>query len=233
MASPDVKKVVLRTNIDKAKAMEIVEQKKTSLFKSLLSRPKKQDVHIHSLNLYYECILEVSGRYVADYFRKSSHAISVDSNVHEVLLGDGLFPVRSKSGITKAFVGKRGKNKIDLNLEEHVFVEEEDTITLDHNGQAVKFSFKINSKTVENYPTRILKENQSHVKGFESTYDTAIASLQEQLKKPLDADVRELHDEFVLQEITEIYVPVFEARLTGPKNKVGIIRIDAVHKKIL
>jgi hypothetical protein len=229
----DVKTVVLRKNIDENDAMSIVEQKKITLFKSLLSRPKKEDVHVHSLKLYYECLLMVSGKYIADYFRKATHSISVDSNVSEISLGDGIFPVRSKSGIQKAFIGKRGKNKIDLKLEEHVFVEEDDELTFDHHGRDIKFPFKINSKTVENYPKRLLGKNKLNVKKSETTYDAAITKLQSQLKKPLESDVRALNDEFVLREITEVYVPIFEARLIGPKKKVGIIRIDAVRKKVL
>ena len=65
------------------------------------------------------------------------------------------------------------------------------------------------------------------------TYDAAISKLKLQLKKPMEEDVRDLNDEFILREITEVYVPIFEARLIGPKKKVGIIRIDAVRKKIL
>ncbi len=229
----DVKTIVLRKNLENDDVMEIVDQKKTTPFKSLLSRPKKEDVHIHSLKLYYECILMVSGKYIADYFRKSTHIISVDSNVHEVIFGDGVFPVRSKSSFTKAFVGKRGKNKIDLKLEEHVFIEEENELTFDHHGRDIKLPFKINSKTIENYPKRLLAKNESNVKKLELTYDAAISKLQSQLKKPLEADVRNINDEFVLREISEIYVPIFEARLIGPKKKVGIIRIDAVRKKIL
>ena len=229
----DVRTVVLRKNLEEDEALAIVEQKKTTPFKSLLSRPKKEDVHMHSMKLYYECILMVSGKYVADYFRKASHSISVDSNVNEVSLGDGIFPVRSKSSLKKAFVGKMGKNKIDLKLEEHVFVENEDELTFDHHGRNIKFPFKINSKTVENYPKRLLEKNESNVKKPELTYDSAIDKLQSQLKKPMDDEVRNLNDEFVLREITEIYIPIFEARLIGPKKKVGIIRIDAVRKKIL
>ena len=56
--------------------------------------------------------------------------------------------------------------------------------------------------------------------------------LQLELKKPLETDVRNLNDEFVLREIVEVYIPIFEARLIGPKKKVGIIRIDAVRKKL-
>jgi len=229
----DVKTVVLRKNIDETEAMDLVNQKKTIPFKSLLSRPKKEDVHVHSLKLYYECILMVSGKYIADYFRKANHSISVDSNVHEISLGSGIFPIRSKSSITKAFVGKRGKSKIDLKLEEHVFVEEENELTFDHHGTKIKFPFKINSKTVENYPQRLLEQNSENVKKPEMTHDAAIKQLQSELKQPMEDDVRNLNEEFVLREITELYVPIFEARLIGPKKKVGIIRIDAVRKKIL
>jgi len=232
-SSYDVKTVVLRKNMEEQDALEIIEEKKTKPFKSLLSRPKKEQVHIHSLKLYYECILMVSGKYVADYFRKASHSISVPSNVSEVLLGDGIFPIRSKSGFKKAFAGKRGKNKIDMKLEEHVFVEEEDELAFDHHGQEIKFPFKVNSKTVENYPKKILEKNQPNNKKAEITFDAALDKLQSQLKKPLESDVRDLNEEFVLREITELYVPIFEARLIGPKKKVGIIRIDAVRKKIL
>ena len=45
--------------------------------------------------------------------------------------------------------------------------------------------------------------------------------------------MRDLNEEFVLREIKEVYVSIFEARLIGPKKKVGIIRIDAVRNKIL
>ena len=51
-----------------------------------------------------------------------------------------------------------GKNKINLKLEEHVFVENEDELTFDHHGRNIKFPFKINSKTVENYPKRLLEK---------------------------------------------------------------------------
>ena len=229
----DIKTVVLRKNIEEQDAQSIIEQKKTTPFKSLLSRPKKEDIHLHSLKLYYECVLMVSGKYVADYFRKATHSISVDSNIREIILGDGTFPIRSKSGFKKAFVGRRGKNKIDLKLEEHVFVEEEDELTFDHHGRNIESPFKINSKTIENYPKRLLQQNESNIKKPELTIDAAIEKLQSHLKKPLEIDVRDITEEFVLREITELYVPIFEARLIGPKKKVGIIRIDAVRKKIL
>ncbi len=229
----NAKTVVLRKVIDEEEASEIVEDKKTSVFKSLLKKPKKEQVHVDSIKLFHECLLMVSGRYVADYFRKEVHTISVDSNVQEVTFGGGTFPIKEKSGFKRAFVGNRGKNKIDLPLEEHVYVEEEEEIVFDHNGTEIKFPFKINSKTIENYPDQILTENYANVKKPKITYNSASNSLKESLKKPLESDIRNLNEEFNVKEITEVYVPIYEARLTGPKNKVGLLRIDAVRKKIL
>ncbi len=229
----DTKTVVLRKVLNEEEASKIIEEKKTSIFKSLLKKPKKEDVHVDSIKLFYECLLMVSGQYIADYYRKAVHTISVDSNVQEITFGGGTFPIKEKSGFKRAFVGNRGKNKIDLPLEEHVFVEEEDELVFDHNGTEVKFPFKINSKTIENYPDQILTENSSNVKKMQITFDSAINLLKESLKKPLESDIRKLNEEFTLESITEVYVPIYEARLTGPKNKVGLLRLDAVRKKIL
>jgi len=230
---PDSKTVVLKKVIDDKEASAIIEDKKTSIFKSLMKKPKKEDVHVDSIKLFYECLLMVSGKYIADYYRKAVHTVSVDSNVQEIVFGGGTFSILSKSRLKKAFVGNRGKNKIDLPLEEHVFIEEEDELVFDHNGTQVKSPFKIDSKTIENYPDQILSKNPANVKKTQITYDSAINSLKEVLKKPIEADIRKLNDEFIVNEITEVYIPIYEARLTGPKNKVGLLRLDAVRKKFL
>ncbi|MFB5630674.1 MAG: hypothetical protein ACE5RN_03710 [Nitrosopumilaceae archaeon] len=227
------KVIVLNKKIDDKVVQKIVEGKKTNVFKSILKKPKNEQVHIHSINLYYEAILMVSGVYTANFFRKAIHPIKVDYNVNEVVLGDGVFPIRTKSGLKKALSSKKGKNKVDLELEEHVFIENNDVIYLDHHGKEIEFPFNINSKSIENYPTRILNENKSNIKKPEITVETAIDILTKKLKKPPEKDVRDLKDEFTLNEVSEIYVPIYEARLIGPKKKVGILRIDAARNKIL
>jgi len=225
--------MVLRKIIDDKEASRIVANKKTSLFKSMLKKPKKEEVHVDSIKLTYECLLKLSGKYIADYFRRKVHTISVDSNVQEVAFGGGVFPIKEKSFFKRAFVGSRGKNKIDLPMEEHVFVENADEVVLDHNGTMVEFPFKINSKTMENYPDKILEENLSNVKGPKLTNQNATKLLENFLKKSLEADIQKLNEEFILQEITEVYVPIYEARLTGPKNKVELLRLDAIRNKVL
>ncbi len=229
----ETKTIVLKKRIDEQIAAEIIEEKKTAPFRGRLMRPKREEVHTHSIKLFYESVLSVSGKYVADFYRKATHTISVDSSVREIVLGDGIFPIRTKSGFTKAFSSKKAKNKVDMRLEEHVFLEEEGKIFFDHHGKEIRFPFKINSKTIENYPKRILQNNEPNVKRSELKHEAVIDKLSKKLKKPLDPDVRNLNDELIVNEINEIYVPVFEARLIGPKKKVGILRLDAVRKKIL
>ena len=225
--------IVLKKTIDEQTVREIVENKKTTPFKKLLKKPKREDVHVHSIKLNYEAILKVSGFYNANFFRKAIHPIKVDFNVKEVVLGDGVFPIRTKSGFNKAFSRKKGKNKVDLDLEEHVFIENENTIYFDHHGKEIKFPFKINPKSIEHYPKKILDINSSNVKKPEITNKSAINILTKKLMKPLETDVRDLQDEFTLDEVSEIYVPIYEARLIGPKKKIALLRIDAVRKKIL
>lgn len=229
----ETKTIVLKKRIDELIAADIIEEKKITPFRGRLMRPKREEVHIHSIKLFYESVLSVSGKYVADFYRKATHTISVDSTVREIVLGDGIFPIRTKSGFAKAFSRKKAKNKVDMRLEEHVFIEEEGQIFFDHHGKEIHFPYKINSKTIENYPKRILQNNEPNVKRSELKHEAVIDKLSKKLKKPLDPDVRNLNDELIVNEINEIYVPVFEARLIGPKKKVGILRLDAVIKKIL
>lgn len=228
----DTSTIVFLKKVDDDQAKEIVSQKKTNVFRKLLRKPKPDEVHVQSLQLFYESILIVSGKYSADFFRKAVHPITVDYNVSEVVLGEGIFPIRSKSMIMKK-ISKKGKNKVDLKLEEHVFFEKEDQAAFDHHGREIKLPYKINSKTIENYPTKILKMYEKNVKKPEITYESVINKLAQKLKTHSESDVRELNDEFLVKEVIEAYVPIYEARLIGPKKKVGILRIDSVRNKIL
>jgi len=55
-----VKTVVLRPTLDLSEAEQIVENRKTSRFRSMLQKPSKTDVHVHSLKLSYEAFLILS-----------------------------------------------------------------------------------------------------------------------------------------------------------------------------
>ena len=94
-----IKTVVLRPSIDFDETEEIVENKKTSHFRAMLQKPKKADVHVHSIKLSYEAFLILSGKYNADFYRKVIHTINVKPNVKEILVGGYTFPIKQGKGV--------------------------------------------------------------------------------------------------------------------------------------
>ena len=226
------KVIVLRPQMTDNEINELVEKKKTNYFRHLLKKPDRSEVHVHSLVLTYEPYMIVSGKYEANFFRKAIHTIKVDPKVKEVVLQEGVFPISSKSSVLTKIEGKRGKNHIDLELEEHVFVEEEKEITIDHHGQERDFSYKVHTNNQENYPKRALDKNNK--KDFEFTEEFAIQKLKDKLmENQIDFEVRDLNEKFTVNEILEVYIPIYEARLVGPRKKVEIMRVDAVKNKVV
>ena len=174
----------------------------------------------------------ISGKYEADFYRKAVHTIKVDNNVREVVLQEGVFTTSSKSSVLGKMEGKRSKNKIDLELEEHVFVEMEKEITIDQHGKEREMTYKVHSNTQENYPDKILETNNK--KDFEFTKEFAIQKLKDKLReRKIDSEIRDLKENFTVHEIFQVYVPIYEARLVGPKKKVEIMRVDAVKNKVI
>ena len=100
----------------------------------------------------------------------------------KLVFGDGVFPIKKKSGVLKK-ISQKSKNKIDLRLEEHVFIDEEDQMAFDHHGKDFSVPYKINSETIENYPKKILQMHENQVKKPEITYDAAIKKFTHEIKK--------------------------------------------------
>ena len=222
-----IKIVVLRPILDPDDAQQIVENRKTSLFRSMLQKPKKTEVHIHSLKLSYEAFLILSGKYNANFYRKTVHTINVEPIVREIIVGDNVFPIKKRRFLTKR------KNQIDLELEEHAYIDDEQEIAFDHHGKEIKMPYKMSSRLIESYPRRTLEKTKNNVKKPEITYDAAVLRLTSKLKKSVSIGRRNLEEKVTINEIIELYVPIYEARLIGPKKNVRLMRIDSIRKKVL
>ena len=230
--------MVLRPILDYNEAEQIVENRKTSLFRSMLQKPKKTEVHVHSIKLSYEAFLILSGKYNADFYRKTVHPISVDPDVREIIIGDDVFPITKGKGVlgklnTKIKKSAGRKNQVDLELEEHVYIDDEQEVAFDHHGKEIKMPYKMSSRLIESYPRRTLEKTKSNVKKPEITYDAAVTRLTSKLKKSVSIGRRNLQEKITINEIIELYVPIYEARLIGPKKNIRLIRIDSIRKKVL
>ena len=62
-----VKLISLKPLLDSDAAEEIVDSRKVKSFQTLLHKPKKSEIHLHSLTLHFESILLLSGKYSVDF----------------------------------------------------------------------------------------------------------------------------------------------------------------------
>lgn len=226
-----IKIIVLKPSLTYDEAKHYINQKKTNPFRNLLRKPKKNEVHLHSLEIIYEPYMKILGKYSSDFFRKSVNSIKVDQKVREVKIGNGTFPASDKSLLIKKIQGRHGKNIVNLELEEHVFVENKKEIVLDHHGFEGKALYKSDSKYIEKFPEAAITKHET--KEIEITPEAAIKKFSDSFKEDIQYETRNLNEKLTIDEITKIYVPIYEARLIGPKNKEEILRVDGVTKKII
>ena len=229
---PKVRKITLKPQIDSDIAEDMVDNRKVKLFQTLLKKPKKSEIHLHSLKLFYEACLLLSGKYSADFIRDTKHTIHVDKNVRELIIDDKVYPVSQKKSMLSKLEPSR-KNKIKIEFQERLVIENKDDIAFDHHGKEIDLSYSNTQKIIEKYPRKILSENDDSIKKPEITVDAAINKLISKLKKPTDKGIKSFDEKIEFSDILEVYVPIYEARLIGPKKKIKILRIDAVRKKIL
>ena len=93
--------------------------------------------------------------------------------------------------------------------------------------------YKMSSRLIESYPRRTLEKTKNNVKKPEITYDADVTRLTSKLKKSVSIGKRNLQEKITINDIIELYVPIYEARLIGPKKNVRLIRIDSIRKKVL
>lgn len=237
--TPHKQIIVLRTKLLPQDIMEVLEKKKTSLFGSTLRRPKSDQVTVESPILFLEQFIFVMGHYEIDFNRDVSYVIKVEPDVVEVTIGPEKFPILNKSGMWKKF-GKKmkqgvGISKQDLEIKatENAVKSMTDSMYLDNNGLETTFSYNTNSDAVENYAQKILDVNQGHVRRSTLTDDDVFSKLSHKLKDSLRHDLKINHEELIVTEFREIFVPIYETKCYDNKNKVAVARIDAITGKFI
>lgn len=232
---PEPDLAVLRPRMTADAAREMIERKKTDKFRTMfIRRPKREDVRVDSVELYYEGILAASARYTADYYRRAVHTIRVERAVREVVIAGTVFGAKEADGIS-GMIARRGRGSVDVELDEHVYVDNSAAVFLDAAGSEVGAPFKgALEKSSEPRPADVLEGAAGRVRGMEKgAASAAVELLRGRLQEKIDGDARDLSDEFAIERLAEVYVPVYEARLVGPRRKAAVMRIDAVRRSVL
>ncbi len=228
--------VVLIPVLDEEDARAIVEKKKAGAFTRLMVvRPKAELIRVHKIEMFLEAFVLVSAKYSADYYRKASHKVSVGPGVREVVLGGLTFPAKSKSrSISEMFSRGRAKGEVRLGMEEHVFVENRATACLDCHGQDARVPFKLDKAAAEINPESALAAAGGMVRRPEVSAGEALKGLKSRLMPDMGKEqIRDLNDMFEATEAAEVYVPVFEARLVGPRGRIAVMRINGSSKAVM
>lgn len=232
------KTIVLKPKVSLEEVKEIVRKKKTSLYGTSLTRPKPEEIVISSIDLFYELFWIVGGKYTGEYYRKKIYEISTEKVVKEVIIGNGVFPIRTEKGTWKKIkksmkVGEKS-NKLDIPVEEHVRIDNEEEIVFNTEGKEVKFPYKINSKNIENFPIDFLKNKKNFVRTPKLKEDQVIDELIQVLRDEKEGEgIRTIIEKVVIDKLEQVYVPVYEARCVDKKSKIQLLRIDGMNSKIL
>ena len=149
-----------------------------------------------------------------------------------IKLVNEVFPVKKKKGVLSK-LEPSFKNKVQIDSKERVLLENTDDISFDHHGKEMNLSYSDTLKLLEKHPKKSLNEEKDSIRKPEITTDAVITKLIMKLKKPASSSISSSDESIKFQDILEIYVPIYEARLIGPKKRIKILRIDAVRKKIL
>ena len=118
-------------------------------------------------------------------------------------------------------------------MQERVMLENTADVSFDHHGKEMNLSYNDTLKLLEKHPKKTIYEDKDSIRRPEITVESAKLKLITKLKKPADSGIKSSEETFEFRDVLEIYVPIYEARLIGPKKRVKILRIDAVRKKVL
>lgn len=232
---PEADLVVLRARLTDAAAREMIERKKTDAFRTMIiRRPKREDVRVVSVELHYEAVLAASARYTADYYRRAAHTIRVERAVREVVIAGKAFAARD-SGPLSGIMARRGRGSVDVDLEEHVYIDNSGSVCLDMSGSEIDAPFRGDpARSAEPDPASVLDAAAGRVRAPEKgAAAAAVEILRGRLREKIEGGARGLSDEFSVERLAEVYVPVYEARLVGPRRKAAIMRVDAARKSVI
>ena len=127
-----------------------------------------------------------------------------------------------------------GMTKQDLKIQatENAVSQIEDSMYVDSNNLETEFGYSMNSDSIENYAQKILELNKEYVRRINVSEGEIFERFEKKLKSQQSSDIEIIHDEYVISEYSEIFIPIYEVRCFDQNEKTVIVRIDALTGKI-
>lgn len=231
------KTTVLKPLVSRSEVEEIVNKKKSELFGTVFTRPKQEEISVTALDLYYEPYWIIRGTYSVDYYRTNVYEVETEDTVREVKIANEVFSIKQDASrwdkIKRGVTGSEKKNHLEIPVEEHVIFDVEEEIITNSHGVQTKFDYDIDARTTESYPDKVIEENKDKIRNSKITKEDIVDKLVDLLRQEVDKDVRMLKEKATIEELNEVFVPIYEARCVDLKNKVKVLRVDGVKRKII
>jgi len=218
LAKPKI--LMSSVDITRVKAWEIAEKRKISAFARLrfFNKPKPDELKCTRFVKYYEPYLRISGSYSLDYYRKSTYAVPVNSEVAEVeVFNKKLTPQPEKEGsATKG---------LKIEATELVQFRNSATMILDRKGREI--AKELPKVKMEEIHESFYHEHQHEILNVEILTEKAVDLLKKHItQRP--KDIEKIKNETVnVNEITTLYFPFYYAEyIREPKNEARVLKIN-------
>ena len=216
--------IVYKPRLDLQAIRLTAEKMKTDLFtKFRFLKPKAKEVHIVSIDKYYEPYVVIDGEYTIDYSKKWVHTIEVDETMQEITLFGKTFrpgPSKNHPEIPCKVIKLTGEGRFRYENKAHIIFDpwwREVTIE------------ELPYVPFEEQPEKILGKSGKKFRNVEIPDEKEIEILRSRIvQRP--PDVADVHNElFTVSERAVIYKPMYQLMFQNTRTgeKVTVI-IDAV-----
>ncbi|KON31918.1 hypothetical protein AC477_03650 [miscellaneous Crenarchaeota group-1 archaeon SG8-32-1] len=219
--------IVYKPRVNLKTIRSIAENMKTQMFrKFVFVKPKPEEVHIVSIDKYFEPYVFVDGEYCIVYSKKWVHNIKVDETMQELtIFGENIKPKSLKGRL------RIPCRIIQLNGHGRFKIEKKANIIFDKNWKEVGVE-QLPFLPFEEQPERILGNLDRNCVNTRMTTEKEVEILKSRIiQRP--SEVLTIHHElFKVSERAEIYKPMYTVVVHNDKTQKEIVLIiDAITGK--
>jgi hypothetical protein len=219
--------IVYKPRVNLKTIRSIAENMKTQIFrKFVFVKPKQEEVHIVSIDKYFEPYVFVDGEYCIVYSKKWVHNIKVDETMQELtIFGENVKPksLKGRLRIPCRIIQLSGHGRFKF--------EKRANIIFDKNWKEVGVE-KLPFLPFEEQPERILGNLDRNCVNTRKTTEKEVEILKSRIiQRP--SEVLTIHHElFKVSERAEIYKPMYTVVVHNDKTQKEIVLIiDAITGK--
>jgi hypothetical protein len=225
------KVIVYKSRVDPAMLKQKAEEMKNELFLKRFSKPKPEDIHVVSVDKYYEPYVLVDAKYRIEYFTKKIYTLDVAEKAKEVkILGETFKPKMVPIPNTDP---EQFCKVINLEGYEWAFYEDKAYFILNKSGNEISPD-QVPIAPSEDNPRKILKEFGKNTEKVDISNREVLAMAKSKIiQRPADVDTVD-REVFQVIEYAVIYNPIYKITFQNLKTKEEkTVSIDGVSAEII